>query len=98
MKIDEIKDDTRDLLTQFKQIMKIVDGLRVYNKQQERLIAQQEREMSELNQSIDNVTVIERQVGPLLQRMIDSWGVCRLICKKLSIMAKDMPTVEPITK
>jgi sugar-specific transcriptional regulator TrmB len=71
-KIDEIKDDTRDLLSQYKQVMKIVDGLRVYNKQQERLIAQQEREMAELNTSIDNVTVIERQIGPLLQRMIDN--------------------------
>jgi len=69
-KIDEIKDDTRDLLSQYKQVMKIVDGLRVYNKQQERLIAQQEREMSELNVSIDNVTVIERQIGPLIERMI----------------------------
>jgi hypothetical protein len=69
-KIDEIKDDTRDLLGQYKQVMKIVDGLRVYNKQQERLIAQQEKEMSELNVSIDNVTVIERQIGPLIERMI----------------------------
>jgi hypothetical protein len=71
-KIDEIKDETRDLLGQYKQVMKIVDGLRVYNKQQERLIAQQEREMSELNVSIDNVTVIERQIGPLIERMINN--------------------------
>ena len=31
MRIDEVKDDTRDLLTQYKQIMKVVDGLKVYN-------------------------------------------------------------------
>lgn len=71
-KIDEITDQTSDLLSQFKRVMKIVDGLRIYNKQQERLIAQQEREMGELNVSIDNVTVIERQIGPLIQRMIDN--------------------------
>ncbi|MDK1023175.1 MAG: DUF3450 domain-containing protein [Gammaproteobacteria bacterium] len=71
-KIDEITDQTSDLLSQYKQVMKIVDGLRIYNKQQERLIAQQEREMGELNESIDNVTVIERQIGPLIQRMIDN--------------------------
>jgi len=71
-KIDEIKDQTRDLLTQYKQVMKIVDGLRIYNKQQERLIRNQEAEMAELNQSIDDVTVIERQIGPLIQRMIDN--------------------------
>ena len=69
-KIDQIKDQTRDLLSQYKQVMKIVDGLRVYNKQQEHLIAQQEREMGLLNQSIDDVTIIERQIGPLIERMI----------------------------
>ncbi len=71
-KIDEIKEDTRDLLTQYKQVMKIVDGLKIYNLQQERLIRNQETEMADLNQSIDNVTIIERQIGPLIQRMIDN--------------------------
>ena len=38
-RIDEISEQTRDLLTQYKQVMKIVDGLRVYNEQQERLLS-----------------------------------------------------------
>jgi len=70
MRIDEVKEDTRDLLTQYKQIMKVVDGLKVYNLQQERLIRNQEQELAELEASIDNVTVIERQMGPLIERMI----------------------------
>jgi hypothetical protein len=49
-----------------------VDGLKVYNQQQERLIRNQDNEMAELNKSIDDVTVIERQIGPLIQRMIDN--------------------------
>ncbi|MFT7131624.1 MAG: hypothetical protein ACI81O_000330 [Cyclobacteriaceae bacterium] len=69
-KIDEITDNTRDLLSQYKQVMKIVDGLKVYNQQQERLIKNQVTEMAELGASIDNVTVIERQIGPLIERMI----------------------------
>jgi predicted RNase H-like nuclease (RuvC/YqgF family) len=72
IKIDELTDQTRDLLSQFKQVMKVVDGLKVYNQQQERLIRNQEAEMAELNDSIDNVTVIERQIGPLIERMIDN--------------------------
>jgi len=71
-KIDQLSDQTRDLLTQYKQTMKIVDGLKVYNRQQEGLIRQQEREIDDLNGSIDNVTVIERQIGPLIERMIDN--------------------------
>jgi predicted RNase H-like nuclease (RuvC/YqgF family) len=72
IKIDQLTDQTRDLLSQFKQVMKVVDGLKVYNQQQERLIRNQESEMAELNGSIDNVTVIERQIGPLIERMIDN--------------------------
>jgi len=69
-KIDKVTDQTRDLLQQFKTVMKVVDGLRVYNQQQRRLIKNQEDELGELEQSIDNVTVIERQIGPLIEKMI----------------------------
>lgn len=72
LKIDELTDETRALLTQYKTTMKIVDGLKVYNQQQERLIRNQQQELAELEQSIDNVTVIERQIGPLIERMIDT--------------------------
>ena len=70
VKIDELTDDTRDLLSQYKTVMKVVDGLKVYNQQQERLISAQETELAELDTSIDQVTVIERQMGPLIERMI----------------------------
>lgn len=75
MKIDEITDETQSLLTQYKTIMKVVDGLKVYNQQQERLIRSQEEELVELEESIDNVTVIERQMGPLIERMISTLEV-----------------------
>jgi len=71
-KIDQVSEQTRDLLTQYKQVMKVVDGLRVYNQQQRRLISNQEKELAELETSIDQVTVIERQIGPLIERMIDN--------------------------
>ena len=71
-KIDQLSEQTRDLLTQYKQVMKVVDGLRVYNQQQRRLISNQEKELAELDESIDNVTVIERQIGPLIERMIEN--------------------------
>ncbi len=72
LKIDSLTDETQDLLTQYKQVMKIVDGLRVYNQQQERLIKNQEDELAELAVSIDNVTIVNRQITPLIERMIDN--------------------------
>ncbi|MBO6555846.1 MAG: DUF3450 domain-containing protein [Pseudomonadales bacterium] len=71
-KIDEVSEETRDLLQQYKTVMKVVDGLRVYNQQQRRLISNQEQELAELEESIDQVTVIERQIGPLIERMIEN--------------------------
>ncbi len=72
LKVDALTDETQDLLTQYKQVMKIVDGLRVYNQQQERLIKNQQDELAELEVSIDNVTVVNRQITPLIERMIDN--------------------------
>jgi len=43
----------------------------VYNRQLERQIGNQEAEMTKLTSSIDEVTVIERQITPLMMRMID---------------------------
>ncbi len=70
-KIDELTAQTRDLLSEYKTVMKEVEGLRVYNRQLERQISNQEKEMAQLNESIDQVTVIERQITPLMLRMID---------------------------
>ena len=39
------------------------------NLQQERLIRNQEQELAELEKSIDSVTVIERQMGPLIEEV-----------------------------
>ncbi|MBL6715316.1 MAG: DUF3450 domain-containing protein [Pseudomonadales bacterium] len=70
-RVDELTEETRKLLNDYKTVMKEVEGLRVYNAQLERQIASQEREMAELNQSIDEVTLVERQITPLMLRMID---------------------------
>ncbi len=70
-KIDALNEDTRKLLSEYKIVLKEIEGLRVYNRQLEKQIANQEREMAQLSSSIDEVTVIERQITPLMLRMID---------------------------
>ncbi|MYD43928.1 MAG: DUF3450 domain-containing protein [Gammaproteobacteria bacterium] len=70
-KITEDVDATNELLNDYKAVLKINDGLRVYNRQLERQIANQERQIATLNKSIDDVTVIQRQIVPLMWRMID---------------------------
>jgi len=70
-KIDALTEQTRELLGDYKTVLKEIEGLRVYNRQLEKQIANQEREMDLLTRSTDEVTVIERQITPLMLRMID---------------------------
>ncbi|MEM9621942.1 MAG: DUF3450 domain-containing protein [Pseudomonadota bacterium] len=70
-KIDALTEETRKLLSDYKVVLKEIEGLRVYNSQLEKQITNQEKEMSDLAESIDKVTVIERQITPLMLRMID---------------------------
>ena len=70
-KIDRLADETRDLLSDYKTVMKQVEGLRVYNARLERQIANQERRIADIDQSISDAAVIQRQIPPLVTRMLD---------------------------
>ncbi|MEE8059739.1 MAG: DUF3450 domain-containing protein [Pseudomonadales bacterium] len=71
-KVDKLASETGDLLQDYKTVMKQVDGLRVYNTRLEKQIANQLQRVSNIETSIGQVTVIQRQVTPLVIRMIDS--------------------------
>lgn len=70
-RIDALTEETRALLNEYKTVLKEIEGLQVYNGQLERQIGNQNKEMDQLTKSIDEVTVIERQITPLMLRMID---------------------------
>jgi len=72
VKIDRLADETRDLLTDYKAVVKQVDGLKVYNARLQRQIDSQMRRIEDIDESINGVTVIQRQMTPLVIRMIDS--------------------------
>lgn len=70
-KINGITDQIDSKLQQFKTLMKEIEGLEVYNTQLRKQINNQEQEMADLNSAIDEVSVVERQITPLMMRMID---------------------------
>ncbi len=70
-RIDSITDQIDDKLQRFKTLNKEIEGLVVYNTQLQRQIGSQEQEMADLNAAIDEVSVIERQITPLMLRMIE---------------------------
>ncbi|MDX1734024.1 MAG: DUF3450 domain-containing protein [Halioglobus sp.] len=70
-RVNDIHQDTTDIVTEYQNKLKIVDGLRVYNTLLERQLRAQDREIETLRSSIANATVIERQMVPLMMRMLD---------------------------
>ena len=85
--IDGIVEETRDTVEEYRAVMKEVDGLIVYNTLLDRQIADQEQELSNLATSIDSVTEIERQILPLLTRMID--GLDRFVSLDVPFLAEE---------
>lgn len=71
-RVDKIVSDTRTLTDQYRAVLKELEGLEVYNRLLNKQVSSQQEEMNDLNDSIDKVTVIERQIRPLMLRMIDS--------------------------
>ena len=69
--IDQIAEQTRQRFNEYQILSKEIDGLRLYNDLMQARVDDQERQLRELRESIDTVTVIGRQVTPLMVRMID---------------------------
>lgn len=70
-RVDELSEESRRLLSDYKVVLREVEGLRVYNQQLSRQIRGQEDQMAQINGSIDRVTATQRQITPLMLRMID---------------------------
>lgn len=70
--VETIADNTAERLNQYRQVMRQIEGLEIYTQQLQRQIDNQNVEKAELNASIDEVSVVERQITPLMLRMIEA--------------------------
>ncbi|MGB5292911.1 MAG: DUF3450 domain-containing protein [Lysobacterales bacterium] len=70
--IDSVADQTEKIINDYRTVTKVVDGLRVYNALLQTQLDNQQAEMQALNDSIANVALIERQIVPLMIRMVDA--------------------------
>jgi hypothetical protein len=68
--IDGIVEETRDAFDEYQRVLKEIYTLEVYNNVQQRLVDDQNADLAQLRESIDQVSVIERQILPLMTRMI----------------------------
>lgn len=70
--VEAVANQTDALVSDFRTVTKVVDGLVIYNSLLQKQIDNQLAEIGFLRQSISNVALIERQIVPLMTRMIDS--------------------------
>jgi uncharacterized protein (DUF885 family) len=71
-KVNKINEQIHTKLQQFKAVNKELDGLQVYNNQMQKQINHQLAEMGQLAVSMEQVSIIERQISPLMARMIST--------------------------
>ena len=72
VRVDKVVTQTRSMEDQYRANLKEIDGLRIYNKLLELQVENQERVKVDLEQSIANVAIVNRQIVPVMTRMIDS--------------------------
>ncbi len=70
-RINEVVEGTRSLADQYRGINKEIDGLRVYNRLMSAQVQGQQATLSEISLSMDQVESVNRQIFPLMERMID---------------------------
>ena len=94
-RIDQIADNTEKVLRKYQQESKIVDNLKAYNDRMRRTIAAQQKAMTDLERSIEEASLIERQIVPLMLRMIE--GLDKFVAADLPFeQAKRLERVERI--
>jgi hypothetical protein len=71
-RIDAISDETDDLLSQFRTVLKQIDSIDLYNTQMRDLIGAQEAEIASLAEQVGRVQEVGRSVTPLMLRMVDA--------------------------
>jgi hypothetical protein len=74
-RIDNVVEDTRKKEDQYKRLLKEIEGLKVYNTLLQRQIDAQARKMAQIQESMEQVEVISRQIVPSMTKMIESLQV-----------------------
>ncbi|MBI2969862.1 MAG: DUF3450 domain-containing protein [Gammaproteobacteria bacterium] len=73
-RVDQIAESTDKIVAQYKRELKVIEGLKVYNALLQRQLDAQQAELGQLQVSIEEVAIIQRQIVPLMLRMLEGLG------------------------
>ena len=71
-RINQLDDDTQNMLNDYRATLRETESLRRYNEQLEIQIKSQEQEMVSIQQQIEDIERTNREIYPLMQRMIET--------------------------
>jgi hypothetical protein len=71
-KIDAISDESDELLSQYRTVLKQIEAIDLYNSQMQELVAAQQQEIASLDDQVGRVQEVGRSVTPLMLRMVDA--------------------------
>ena len=69
-KIDKMDEDTSLITNEFKTVSKQIEGLRVYNAQMKQQIERQEERLKEIDKTLKEAQIMQRQIPPFTRRML----------------------------
>lgn len=70
-RVEQLDEQTQTLLNEFREASMELENLRVYHRQLNKLIDSQEQEKRELAQQLKEIEVTQRNILPLMLRMLD---------------------------
>lgn len=69
-RIDNLSEQARELFERFQLESKRLEDLNIYNAQLQTQLERQDAKIAEINETLQSISVMERQISPLLLRMI----------------------------
>ncbi|WP_456295979.1 DUF3450 domain-containing protein [Vibrio sp. AK197] len=71
-KIDQYADKTDEMLAEYKEVLRQLDSMEIYNQQIERMVDSQQSELNSLNRQIAQIDQTAMEVVPLTLKMVDA--------------------------
>lgn len=70
-KIDNLSDETTDMLAEYRDVLRQTQSLKSYNDQLQSLVDSQQEEMASITEQLNNIETTQHDIVPLMLKMID---------------------------
>ena len=72
--INQVDEETQQLVDEYRRVLSETESLRIYNRQMQAIVDNQEREIRSINEQLDGLEATNRDVVPLMIEMAERLG------------------------